>query len=165
MVLQSLLPLNIQKVFPCIFFNSLEAQKVIDEFNIGSLRRILLCKKRIKAQRAPEPNEVIWENVGVPSKKKLKVRIFGWSAFLILIAASFGVILSLNYLQITTTDELGPDSPVVQVLSITTSCLIMIVNFFLEQAFLKVSKYEKYSTYMDYFTEFTERLIMVLKFS
>jgi len=55
---------------------------------------------RKKASRAPEPNEVIWENLSVPVKRKLRIRLISYSLTLLLMGSSLGLIVLINSLQV-----------------------------------------------------------------
>ncbi len=55
---------------------------------------------RKKVSRAPEPNEVIWENMSVPVKMKLRIRLVSYTLTLILMGSSLGLIVLLNSLQV-----------------------------------------------------------------
>ncbi len=63
-------------------------------------RRYMLNGKRIKVSPAPEPTQIIWQNVGVDLKDKLKVRALSLFATIMLLGGAFGLIILLYWAQV-----------------------------------------------------------------
>jgi hypothetical protein len=51
-------------------------------------------------QRAPEPNEVLWENIGIASRNKNVMKVVSFFLTVLLIGGAFGIIIGLNLLQV-----------------------------------------------------------------
>jgi hypothetical protein len=63
-------------------------------------KKYQLRGKTLKAKRAPDPTQIIWENVGVNVKDKLKVRAISLCATVVLLAVGFGLIIFLYWAQV-----------------------------------------------------------------
>ena len=57
---------------------------------------LLMGGKQIMVRRAPEPNDVIWENCGISSSQKIKIRIITISITFLVLCASFGIIYGIS---------------------------------------------------------------------
>lgn len=51
----------------------------------------------IKVSRAPEPTEIVWENIGEPFSHKFWIRTAAVVATLVLIGSGFGLILLVQW--------------------------------------------------------------------
>jgi len=60
-------------------------------FNIVTFKNKLLI-----VERAPEPDDVYWENLGFFHSQKYNVRLWSWIIIMVLILASFLVLLILD---------------------------------------------------------------------
>mmetsp|Transcript_26340 Transcript_26340/g.23234 ORF Transcript_26340/g.23234 Transcript_26340/m.23234 type:complete len:91 (-) Transcript_26340:2033-2305(-) len=58
-------------------------------------RRKLFSKKHV--ERAPEPTEILWENIGVSKKGKRKIRLFSMFLTIFLIGLSFAINTLITY--------------------------------------------------------------------
>ena len=56
--------------------------------------------KVLVVEKAPEPNDVLWENLHYPMKYKLKKRFGIYAVTLIILAICFGMILGISYGQV-----------------------------------------------------------------
>jgi hypothetical protein len=54
----------------------------------------------IKSSLAPDPTQIIWENVGVNIRDKLRVRAISLCATFILLSVGFGLIIFLYWAQV-----------------------------------------------------------------
>ena len=54
----------------------------------------------VRVVRAPEPTDVLWENLHSTPKERIIIQIFTNSLTIILVAASFGLILLVNWGQV-----------------------------------------------------------------
>ena len=122
------------------------------------IKRLLHSDKKM-AERAPEPVDIIWENMGIEHSKKNKVRLISIILSALVIIVSFVILLGLSTLN----KEVSKNSKTLlaQFLSIISSLFILIINSIMADLFLSLSKYERNSTYQAYFTKFTMKLSIV----
>jgi len=55
----------------------------------------------IEVTRAPEPFDILWENLGYEWWEVIKKRLATNTSSLLIIVCSFGAILGINYVQVT----------------------------------------------------------------
>lgn len=60
-------------------------------------------EKKVRAKRAPEPTDILWENVGYTPREKFMKRIITNSVTAVLIIFSFVLIGAVNYAQVSFT--------------------------------------------------------------
>jgi hypothetical protein len=65
--------------------------------------------KRVKFVKAPEPTQIIWENVGVDFKDKIKVKMISLFATIILLGGGFGLIVFLYWAQVINISNILPN--------------------------------------------------------
>jgi hypothetical protein len=78
----------------------------------------LLSGESSAASRAPEPNEIFWENIGIPAKKLFRLRILSFLITLLVMAVAFGIFTGLNVAQVihhTPNEILSPMLPILMV--------------------------------------------------
>jgi hypothetical protein len=73
----------------------------------------------IEATRAPEPEDIIWENIGIPDREIRKRKMFTYFITLLLLGVSFGIVYGLTILQLTYENS---------ILSIAISLSITVIN-------------------------------------
>ena len=62
---------------------------------------LLIFKNNVLVvEMAPEPNDVLWENLHYPMKYKLKKRFGIYAVTLLILAICFGLILGISYGQV-----------------------------------------------------------------
>jgi len=95
------------------------AKKILERYELSSIRkywnyfrRIFCCDNSandgklqfrgqlLYVQRAPEPNDVIWENLGFSNFFKFKRRLFTNFATLVVLAICFVLIFGISYYQV-----------------------------------------------------------------
>jgi hypothetical protein len=96
----------------------------------------------IKVEPAPEPKDIIWENLQFSTSQKLQSAICVYGLSIGLIGLSFGMIIGLNVSGRFTFDNI----PLNYSLSITISLLIMIINLIISSLLRKLSENERYAT-------------------
>ena len=87
-----------------------------------------LGQKRIELSRAPEPSDVLWENLTFTLRTKFWTRIVTRLTTLLAIALGFGVIFLIYWGQNRSIERFGSTSSIVQLVSISASVAILIVN-------------------------------------
>lgn len=77
----------------------------------------------MKVERAPEPEDIIWSNLGVSSGEIFKRKLITYFATLILLGISFAIIYGLSLAQINNENN--------QILSLAISSVISLINVIL----------------------------------
>jgi len=108
--------------------------------------------------RAPEPTDIIWENLGHPPNENRKQKLVSdiWGAALIVIC--FLLIIFISWGQSEAVSRIGQKSFNITALSGIASLLVCTINTLICYATLYLSKREKHSTYTAYFTGVARRL-------
>jgi hypothetical protein len=114
--------------------------------------------RSIKAKRAPEPTDILWENLGYTTKEKTKRRSMTTLLTFIAVCISLGIILLVNWSQNKAIDKFGKGSPVVQGLSIIVSLLISVANAVLAILIDVLTRTEKHITYTNYLKGVAQKL-------
>jgi len=148
-----------------------QAQKVAEQFQKGIfnkgirfMKRVLkkqsdrLNGQKIKLKRAPEPTDVLWENLGFTSSQKLKRKIFTTIMAAVLVILSFALIIAISWSQNDILKTIGEGSPFIKLLAAGASILLATVNYILGQLIRKLAEFEKHGTYTGYFTGITQKL-------
>jgi len=112
----------------------------------------------IELKRAPEPFDVIWENLGYGWWEVAKKRLLTNLASLFIIVCSFGAILGINYVQSHFKDQLSSNRYIITLLSLAVSIVVNIINSILEVFIRMMSKYEKHRTFTSYFISVAKKL-------
>lgn len=82
-------------------------------------------RKLVTIERAPEPNDVFWENCGYTQKYKVMKRIASWAIMLFLMGISFAVLIALDIAQY---NSLSDNELILGFLSFLISLTIAIIN-------------------------------------
>lgn len=124
------------KMFYCNKCNC--CMKIFKKYQWGN--RVLICKD------AFEPADVIWENIGVPLRKKFWYRLLNWFVCLILWMICFSVIIIIKYNQVR-----GPRDSIKDTLaSATLGIAITITNLLLAESIKFLSKFEYSESHTEY---------------
>lgn len=112
----------------------------------------------VEVKRAPEPTDILWQNLGVSAReKKIKSAITNFaSAVLILI--TFGLIILINWGQDKLSEQYGKKSVIVQVMSFVGSIVICSSNFVLAMTIDYLTSFEKHSTYTHFLQGVAQKL-------
>jgi len=108
-----------------------------DSSFVGKIRYLLSCCRdgkrfrffrdsvnhHVKVKKAPEPEDIVWANIGVSDCEKYKRKFITYFATLLLLGASFGIVYSLSIAQ-----QRNPSN---SVLSLAISAIISIINMVL----------------------------------
>ena len=114
--------------------------------------------QKIKLKRAPEPSDVLWENLGYSNREKLKRKIITFSMAALLITASFLIIIGIGLGEDKVIQKLGQASRLIKILSLVSSFLLLIFNKYLEEFISKLTEFEKHGSSTGYFTAMAEKL-------
>ncbi len=108
-------------------------------------------KRMLRVDKAPEPSDVFWENLGVSHFQKFLRRSIVWIVT--------GCIIYLCYLaiKILKTESEGDST-----LSLISSFLIYFINVIIQMTVKKFSLMEKHSTYTRYYSSYSMKLTWCL---
>lgn len=120
----------------------------------------------IKVTRAPNPNDLIWGNFGVPFSNAIFRRVMTTIATLLLLGASFGAMLGLKVLQYnmnkdTPKFDLSISSLKFRIISICITLVIMIINQLLSRLIRVLTFVERHWTKTLYYQSLTIKIVIV----
>jgi len=112
----------------------------------------------VHIERAPEPTDILWENLGYKPIQKLKKRMRTRIVALILITISFVLNVAIIYAQGIVIKNFGQNSNLIRTLSIIGSFIIITINVLLGQAIIRLVEREKHVTYTTHFMGIAKKL-------
>jgi hypothetical protein len=115
----------------------------------------------IKVGRAPEPQEVLWENIGEDPKRKSKLGVISFFLSFLIIAACFGIVFLIQYGQVAAVSAYGENSKPANLVNFASSIVIVILNAVMSEVLRRISRLNKHSTFEGYLSTATIRLSMV----
>ena len=110
-------------------------------------------------ERAPEPEDIIYENLEYSNLLKISRIILVYVCSIILIFISFIIVTSLNYLQ-KYCDEEKYNPAVRYIISFLITCCIQIINIIFEFFLEKLTKLEKRFTSTSYHLSYSIKLTL-----
>lgn len=114
--------------------------------------------REVFIERAPEPTDILWENLAFDSWSQFKKRSMTKLMTLLLIVISFGLIILINWGEGEALQKYGPKSHVVEVFSGSASIFIVAINTILSMVVRVLTAREKHPTYTSHFTAIAEKL-------
>ena len=115
-------------------------------------KNIEWLKENIRFERAPEPEDIIFENLEYSKTFTKFVRIFLVYFFsLVLIVICFAIVTTLNYVRKYSDENNNYNIFVAYIVSLLISLCIFIINLFFEKILDFLTKREKQSTTTNYF--------------
>lgn len=112
-------------------------------------------------ERAPEPNDVFWENLNIHPCHRYKNVLLTYLATLGVIGICFGIIWGINQAKIELVgNKEYSNSKWVQGLSIAVSIVIIIINMLLRVVVRRFSLFEKHETYSNHNLSVAMKLTM-----
>jgi TRAP-type mannitol/chloroaromatic compound transport system permease small subunit len=112
----------IRSIFPCLY------------------RSGVLNGNHIKVSSAPEPAQIIWENVGENPEKRRKLQIINYVLTTFLIGLCFMIIFFIQWGQVAAVDAYGEKSNEGRGISFLSSLFIILLNSIIVEVLKKVSK-------------------------
>ena len=154
--------------------NPLDAKAVAERWEYSRIERLIYtllasvgCKPNktyngnlIDVERAPEPLDIFWENLGFTWSELFEKRSVSIGASILLLGASFGAILGVKAIQESVKESQG-NSAGVQILSVFASYLIVFINGLLGMFIRRFSGYEKHDTYTSFYIAVAWKLSLV----
>lgn len=119
-------------------------------------------KKYLSAYEAPEPEDIIWENLQYTFISKLIRSSLGNIACILLIGISFVANLGLNKIQANATDENEDNFALKYGISIGISVVVAAINTLMCKVFVKFSANEKHWTNTDYYLSLSVKLTIFM---
>lgn len=101
--------------------------------------------------RAPDPNDIIWGNLGATSSERFKKRLITFSITFLLLCCSFGAILGLKIAQYVLYTSNQIEAAGLRVISILITLVISGINFALAMLIRKLTALEKHDSESSYF--------------
>jgi hypothetical protein len=124
---------------------------------------------QIRLTTAPNPNDLVWENLGVEFMAALPRRIVTFLATFLLLGISFGAVVGLKVLQYNMnknqpkdTKALSVSSLKFRVVSVIITLIIMIINRALSMGIRTLTLTEKQTTKTDFFQSLTIKVVIVV---
>lgn len=115
----------------------------------------------VLASRAPEPTDVLWENMGYTQKEKSRKKLITTLAAVIIIAAAFLLIVGMTWAQMMAAVKWEDRKTVLSALALTVSLFVFVVNFLLGNTIKFLADFEKHRTITRYYTGIAEKLSVV----
>lgn len=120
----------------------------------------------IKVDRAPNPNDLKWNDLGVATGTVIKRRIITFFITILLLGCSFGAILGLKIGQYkmgegTNANDLSLSSVKFRVLSAIITLVIMAINFALGKVIRYLTFLERHWTETAFFQSLTIKIVIV----
>ncbi|CAD8171332.1 unnamed protein product [Paramecium pentaurelia] len=117
--------------------------------------------KLIQITRAPEPDDVFWENCGYNLKYKIKQRTISWFITLVLLITSFFILFGLDYVQNNYLKDQNINYVLLTIISLIISFIISIINAMIYFSITILANKEKHYTKTHYDVSVATKLIYV----
>lgn len=120
----------------------------------------------IRVDRAPNPNDVDWKDLGVSLKTVLIRRVITFFATIFLLGCSFGALLGLKVGQYemnkgNQADGLSVSSLKFRLVSVLITLVIMVINFALGKLIRYLTFLERHWTETAFFQSLTIKIVVV----
>ena len=131
--------------------NKKEARKLVKKTNL----QFFACsftRGKYKVKRANEPGDVVWKNFGLTLKEKLLRRALSLFVSLLIIGASFGIILGIKFFHKNELEEILRENKLTGIyfsyaISVLISFVIICINFMLRKIMRILSDLERRTTF------------------
>jgi hypothetical protein len=159
-----------------IFNHQSDVTKVIQHYKISRINRIFrfiaykiwrwrkiiqgdqyFGANRLYAHRAPEPTDILWENLNIKTYVKFKYSVYVYLATFVLLSISFLIHFFINQLKDSIENDAAGGNNTssvpyngIRFLAFLLSLLVVLVNFLLGKIIRLFSSYQKLGTYSEY---------------
>ena len=156
-----------------------ESRKVKKLFEMGMWEQILIYLKKsvhidsdllfkgqiLQVRRAPEPDDVLWENLGVSWEVKMKKRLMTTFATVSILVMSFVIILIISYFQTFIQRNQLVQGLMLTMVNSCGACLTVVINYCLNFSIERFTRLEKHSTLTNYHSALAEKKIVAVFFN
>jgi hypothetical protein len=120
----------------------------------------------IKVDRAPNPNDLDWKDLGVSTKTAVTRRIITFIGSIFLLGCSFGAMIGLKFGQYemnksTQGEGLSVSSLKFRLVSVGITLVIMMINFALGKLIRYLTYAERHWTETNFFQSLTIKIVVV----
>ena len=113
---------------------------------------------RILLRRAPEPTDILWENLGSSVLEKLTKRLLIGLVTILLVAGGFAFVVAFSWAQILIVENSGEDSIWIEILNVLISIVVTAMDPIIGITVGKLVAHQKFSTCTGYYTAVAENL-------
>ena len=124
--------------------------------------KLLFRGNILTVTRAPEPDDILWENLGVSTDVKLKKQLMTTFATFIILVMSFVIILIISYFQTFMQRNATLTGLTLTFVNSCGACLIVIINYCLNFSIERFTRLEKHSTSTNYNSALAEKKIVAV---
>lgn len=121
-------------------------------------KKKLKRKQTIAVSIAPEPQDIIWENLEAHFTTRFSRSLVGYIVSILCIGASFGIVLGLNYLQYKSEKNFENNLILKYGISLGISAVISIINFIMSTFFKYLAKIETPWSYTELYLSLSIKL-------
>ncbi|KAL4436038.1 hypothetical protein ABPG74_022273 [Tetrahymena malaccensis] len=149
------------------FKNEENVQIVTDYFPANDIERFfsyIFCQNKksfmgsyIKVSKAPEPGDILWENLVYSKKERVKFRIRSLAYQFLSICIAFCLIYCVKLIQTAIIDYYG-NSLLVETLALSISILTFIISTIISKLIKNLATSEKHPTYTKYLISIDQSL-------
>lgn len=110
--------------------------------------------------RAPDPNDIIWSNLGATLAQKVRRRLFTYVMTFLLLCVSFGAILGLKIAQYMLYSDNSIGVVGLRVISASIALVIATINILLNYLITVLTMAEKHDTESSYFQALMTKMVI-----
>ena len=115
--------------------------------------------------RAPDPNDLIWKNLGATASEKFKRRLLTFCATFLLLCLSFGAILGLKIAQYVLYTDNKIEATGLRVISILITLVVSTINLALGYMIRRLTVEEYHETESSYFRSLMIKTVLARLFN
>ena len=128
-------------------------------------KKSLRVKSKITVDLAPEPEDVIFENLEYHFISRLIRSLILYFFSILLAGVSFGIVTFLNYIQYKKEKDIQKKFIFKYGISLAITLVTSLINFFIKLLFIKFADYEKPWTYTDKYLSMSMKLTILSFFN
>jgi hypothetical protein len=129
------------------YIRSVAGKSLIYKYQVANVEK----SSKVSVFRAPDPNDIIWRNLGATASEILKSRVITFSVTFLLLCVSFGAILGLKIAQYVLYIDNKIEAAGLRVISILISIVISSINLVLRLMIQELTWLEKHETQSSYY--------------
>lgn len=126
----------------------------------GWFQRFNCCKKELNFSRAPEADDIMWQNWGVPYRKRIIRRLLSWVLIYVIIALNFLSLVGIKYGQHYIVIRNNVTGFLLALTNICFTLVIIIVNAILMLLIQYLVVYQTYRTKTSHFSEIVNKSLL-----